>query len=199
MPQKVRGQTYIPYTSYFIRRDHTLIRSSFIRSCLLRVRIRSGVLTTWKLCLVSVSDVRYFGTRADDTTIWTIVSYFLQWENIMFTRILLFVDRRQFLSATKREILADYALPIAVIAFTLIGSWAFTNIDCKYLVNVMYQYLTFMVHFWGTGAVCLSAWRPVKGERGWLWLSQCSGLLIRKYRNRLTLIWCTLTKQLKTP
>lgn len=71
---------------------------------------------------------------------------------------------RQFLSATKREMLADYALPIAVIVFSMIGSWAFNEISCKFLtMYVTHNFWLFdaIVHaklncmWFGFSSVCL--------------------------------------------
>ena len=39
---------------------------------------------------------------------------------------------RRFLSATKREILADYALPIAVLALSFVGSYLFQDIPREF-------------------------------------------------------------------
>ncbi|XP_077967625.1 solute carrier family 4 member 11-like isoform X2 [Styela clava] len=58
-----------------------------------------------------------------------ILFLFLMLGTLALGLIILRFEQSQFLSSTKREILADYALPISVIVFTLIGSIAFQEID----------------------------------------------------------------------
>lgn len=56
---------------------------------------------------------------------------FLMFGTLALGLMILQFEQSQFLSATKREMLADYALPIAVIIFSLIGSWAFNEIKLE--------------------------------------------------------------------
>ena len=39
---------------------------------------------------------------------------------------------RPFLNTSRREILADYALPIAIVVMSFFGSFIFQDIKCKY-------------------------------------------------------------------
>lgn len=39
---------------------------------------------------------------------------------------------RPFLNANKRELLSDYALPVAVIIMSFVGSYIFREVVCKY-------------------------------------------------------------------
>jgi len=57
-----------------------------------------------------------------------ILFLFLMLGTLWLGMALLSMDSSQYLSAGKRELLADYALPIAVITFTLIGSIGFKDI-----------------------------------------------------------------------
>jgi len=50
---------------------------------------------------------------------------------LWFGMVLLNFDKSPLLSAKKREILADYALPISVIVFSFIGSYAFQAVDTE--------------------------------------------------------------------
>ena len=43
---------------------------------------------------------------------------------------------RPYLNASKREILADYALPFAVIIMSFFGSYVFRGVKCKYICTV---------------------------------------------------------------
>ena len=46
--------------------------------------------------------------------------------------IILFIFFSPFLSASKREVVADYALPVAVLTMSFIGSYVFSDISRKY-------------------------------------------------------------------
>nr|XP_039248412.1 sodium bicarbonate transporter-like protein 11 isoform X1 [Styela clava] len=54
---------------------------------------------------------------------------FLMFGTLSLAMIILRFEQSQFLSSTKREILADFALPISVIIFSVIGSIAFRDIN----------------------------------------------------------------------
>lgn len=55
----------------------------------------------------------------------------LLWPNFLTWRVCLFL--RPYLNANKREALADYALPVAVIVLSFIGSYVFRDVKRKSL------------------------------------------------------------------
>ena len=48
----------------------------------------------------------------------------------------LFLCSRPYLNASKRELLADYALPVSVIFMSIIGALLFKDVQCKYTVKL---------------------------------------------------------------
>ncbi|XP_076800727.1 solute carrier family 4 member 11-like isoform X2 [Clavelina lepadiformis] len=61
----------------------------------------------------------------------SILFLFLMLGTLWLGMTILRFDESQFLSATKREILADYALPISVVCLSFIGAYLFRAIDLE--------------------------------------------------------------------
>ncbi|KAA3679947.1 solute carrier family 4 (sodium borate transporter), member 11 [Paragonimus westermani] len=55
---------------------------------------------------------------------------------VLFALYLFNFTNTPFLTARKREVLRDFALPISVLTMTLIGSLAFSDIKCKFSISV---------------------------------------------------------------
>lgn len=49
---------------------------------------------------------------------------------------------RPYLNAGKRELLADYSLPVAVVIMSFFGSYIFRDVQCKWILSYkIYQIL----------------------------------------------------------
>uniref|UniRef100_H2YQ29 Bicarbonate transporter-like transmembrane domain-containing protein n=1 Tax=Ciona savignyi TaxID=51511 RepID=H2YQ29_CIOSA len=75
---------------------------------------------------------KFFCCRPENSILFLFLMCGTLWLGITLLRF----DESQFLSATKREILTDYALPLSVIVFSFFGSYVFRQIPRKYVVCI---------------------------------------------------------------
>ena len=94
---------------------------------------------------------------------------------------------RPYLNASKREILADYALPFAVIIMSFFGSYVFRGVKCKYIFIIILQnYILKKIN------IMQSVWEThVRKTTRLLLILQCSHLTFMTVLYSIGRIWAT--------